>query len=167
MHFTSYCIGYASKKKRRVYLVPIILEIGILLLNGFWGDEHLRHPVFAAIFSGSLLFAMGMQNALVSRISGNVVRTTHLTGMFTDLGIDLYNIFQKSNKEVRNALKRSIVLRVNIIFFFLLGGIIGGFSFLYIRYVTFFLPALLLVIVLFYDPIRVNVLKTIYHWGNK
>lgn len=38
--------------------------------------------------SGVLSFAMGMQNSLVTRLSGSVVRTTHLTGVVTDLGIE-------------------------------------------------------------------------------
>jgi len=37
----------------------------------------------------ALAFAMGMQNALVTRVSGAVVRTTHLTGVVTDLGLEL------------------------------------------------------------------------------
>lgn len=32
--------------------------------------------------------AMGMQNSMVTRLSGAVVRTTHLTGVVTDLGIE-------------------------------------------------------------------------------
>lgn len=35
-----------------------------------------------------LCIAMGLQNALVTRLSGAVVRTTHLTGVVTDLGIE-------------------------------------------------------------------------------
>jgi uncharacterized membrane protein YoaK (UPF0700 family) len=35
-----------------------------------------------------LCFAMGMQNSLVTNLSGAVVRTTHLTGVLTDLGIE-------------------------------------------------------------------------------
>jgi uncharacterized membrane protein YoaK (UPF0700 family) len=35
-----------------------------------------------------LCMAMGMQNSLVTRLSGAVVRTTHLTGVVTDLGIE-------------------------------------------------------------------------------
>lgn len=47
-----------------------------------------RHPwVHVALLDG-LVFAMGMQNALVTKISGAVVRTTHLTGMLTDFGIE-------------------------------------------------------------------------------
>lgn len=39
-----------------------------------------------------LCFAMGWQNALITRISGAVVRTTHMTGTTTDLGIVLGNL---------------------------------------------------------------------------
>lgn len=41
-----------------------------------------------------LCFAMGMQNSLVTRLSGAVVRTTHLTGMVTDLGIEAARWFR-------------------------------------------------------------------------
>ena len=45
---------------------------------------------FVVTSAGSLLsFAMGMQNSLVTRLSGSVVRTTHLTGVVTDLGIEI------------------------------------------------------------------------------
>ena len=36
---------------------------------------------------------MGLQNALVTKVSQSVVRTTHLTGLFTDLGIELSQLF--------------------------------------------------------------------------
>jgi hypothetical protein len=37
---------------------------------------------------GAASAAMGLQNATITRISGNVVRTTHLTGVVTDLGLE-------------------------------------------------------------------------------
>jgi uncharacterized membrane protein YoaK (UPF0700 family) len=40
-----------------------------------------------------LSFAMGLQNALVTRVSGAVVRTTHITGVLTDIGIQLVQMF--------------------------------------------------------------------------
>ncbi len=36
-----------------------------------------------------MAYAMGIQNALVTRVSGAVVRTTHMTGVVTDIGIQL------------------------------------------------------------------------------
>ena len=73
-----------------------------------------------------LLFAMGLQNSLVTTISNSVVRTTHLTGLFTDLGIELSRLFFNKDKEVRSKLYASIGLRFSIINFFFLGGIVGG-----------------------------------------
>ncbi len=45
-------------------------------------------PYFTDAHLVLLSFAMGMQNSLVTRLSGAVVRTTHLTGVVTDLGIE-------------------------------------------------------------------------------
>ena len=41
-----------------------------------------------------LCVAMGMQNSMVTRISGAVIRTTHLTGVVTDLGIEAARWFR-------------------------------------------------------------------------
>ena len=46
------------------------------------------HPRVHDAEAAILCAAMGMQNSLVTRLSGAVVRTTHLTGVFTDLGIE-------------------------------------------------------------------------------
>ncbi|MGN8072510.1 DUF1275 family protein [Mucilaginibacter sp. 22184] len=46
------------------------------------------------MFAGSLLFAMGIQNALVSIVFGSLVRTTHLTGTFIDLCIEFAQVLQ-------------------------------------------------------------------------
>jgi len=100
---------------------------------------------------------MGMQNAMVTMISGSVVRTTHLTGMFTDLGIDLSSLFfQHRNKD---GLKNRIGLRLAIIFFFLAGCVAGGYLFGILHYHTFFVPVVLLVVVMFYDYFRFRALK--------
>jgi uncharacterized membrane protein YoaK (UPF0700 family) len=61
----------------------------IVLFVAIFGRHYDHSLQETEYFAGSLLFAMGMQNAMVSMISGSVVRTTHLTGMFTDLGIEL------------------------------------------------------------------------------
>jgi len=57
--------------------------------------EHRASP--DEVMSGHLLwvttasgcFSMGLQNATITRISGGVVRTTHVTGVITDLGLEL------------------------------------------------------------------------------
>ncbi|NOW99050.1 uncharacterized membrane protein YoaK (UPF0700 family) [Mucilaginibacter sp. SG564] len=80
------------------------------------------------MFVVGLLFAMCIQNALVSIISGSLVSTAHLTGTFTDLCIELAQVLQKSNTD-RPLLKSRIRLRLAIIFFFMCGPFGGAYLF--------------------------------------
>lgn len=148
-------IRRAGDDKPYAYTVPII---GIILILSFvllFGNDYDGSLVKTEYFAGSLLFAMGMQNALVSMISGSVVRTTHLTGMFTDLGIDLSAAVYPSER-ADPALKRKIILRVSIIGCFLFGGLVGGYLFVSYKYLAFVVPICLLLLALFYDYFRVR-----------
>ncbi|MBS1564255.1 MAG: DUF1275 domain-containing protein, partial [Bacteroidetes bacterium] len=147
-----------GRNRAFAYTVPLLVEVLILCFVGAFGFTYDNSIVRTEYFAGSLLFAMGMQNALVSMISGSVVRTTHLTGMFTDLGIEL-SAMLTSGERYRAALKRKIVLRVTIISFFLLGGIVGGYAFVQLRYHAFFIPVSFLLIALLYDYFRVRFLR--------
>jgi len=153
--FTSFLIGKAGRNKTYAYTLPITIEVLILLLAGAFGYTYDHSIPQTEYFAGSLLFAMGMQNALVSVISGSVVRTTHLTGMFTDLGIELYAALS-SNPQHRQGIKKKITLRLVIIASFLTGGIAGAYAFLRMAYHTFYIPAVLLVIAMFYDAFRIR-----------
>lgn len=113
-----------KKSDAYVYVIPTILEIIILLCAAFFGEWFVaRSP---DIFAFCLLFAMGMQNSLVTSISNSAVRTTHLTGLFTDLGIEISQLFFYRHIDQRSKLLSSIKLRLTIIGFFFLGGIAGG-----------------------------------------
>jgi uncharacterized membrane protein YoaK (UPF0700 family) len=61
--------------------------------------------------------SMGVQNSMVTQISNSIVRTTHLTGLFTDLGTNCHNCFLKAKRTKK--LSASIYLRLSIIFFLL------------------------------------------------
>ncbi|OJW85145.1 MAG: hypothetical protein BGO69_08810 [Bacteroidetes bacterium 46-16] len=159
--FTSaWYIRSVGSNARYAFTVPIVAEMIILLLVGTLGASFHKTPMETECFAGSLLFAMGMQNALVTMISGSVVRTTHLTGMFTDLGIDLSAVLKEGHKHF--ALRRRVLLRIVIIFCFLLGGVLGGYIFPVLRYHTFYIPAGILCIAMFYDSLRFRALKMIH-----
>ncbi len=67
---------------RLIYIIPTIIESTILFLLAVFGQFLIsQNPDLLAC---SLLFAMGLQNSLVTTISNATVRTTHLTGLFTD-----------------------------------------------------------------------------------
>lgn len=103
---------------------PTLIESMILLLVAIFGKFIITDNPNLIAFS--LLFAMGLQNSLVTSISKATVRTTHLTGLFTDLGIELSQLFFYKQPEQKYRLHSSIKLRLTIISFFFLGGIIGG-----------------------------------------
>ena len=89
---SSYLIELISQKTERyIYVFPISIEILILFTIGIFGSNLMLEN--SNIIAFSLLFAMGLQNALVTKISNATVRTTHLTGLFTDLGIELSQLF--------------------------------------------------------------------------
>ncbi len=90
--------------------------------------------------AGALLAAMacGLQNAMVTTYSGAVVRTTHLTGMFTDLGIGLGHLLRGMPLKVRQ-----LSLSALVITGFLGGAIAGTWLFQLYGYRALLVPAVL------------------------
>ena len=80
--------------------------------------------------------ACGLQNAMVSTYSGAVIRTTHLSGMFTDLGIYIGHALRGIPVD-----SKRLRLCVIVISGFLFGGIAGTFVFDALSYAALFLPA--------------------------
>lgn len=86
---------------KSIYVLPMALETAALIAFGLLVARHSRFhdgdgivmsaaPMFAS--TAVACFAMGLQNATITRISGGVVRTTHVTGVVTDLGLELAHI---------------------------------------------------------------------------
>jgi len=153
---SSLILSVFGENQRFSYFIPIILEIVLLVICALYGYKYDGMLGSKEYFAGSLLFAMGLQNALVSVVSGSVVRTTHLTGTFTDLGIDLAKLL-KVDKARRVELKTKIQLRLYIIGSFMGGAIIGAYQFHRFGFSAFFIPAAILLFTLVYDLLRVRV----------
>lgn len=156
--FTSIILSFTGENQRFSYFIPVIIEILILLVSALYGHKYNGTLAAKEFFAGSLLFAMGLQNALVSMVSGSVVRTTHLTGTFTDLGIDLAQILH-GNKAERPNLKSKIKLRIYIIFFFMAGAVLGAYLFQGFGFPSFFAPITILLFALVYDLLRIKAKK--------
>lgn len=139
-------VEIVSRKKPRIaHALPMFIEIVILSSVGFSTDFNPNYIAYA------LLFAMGLQNALVTNISQSVVRTTHLTGLFTDLGIELSQLFFYKKETEMKRLTRSIFLRISIILFFFIGGVLGGLLFKSFQLKILLFAVVLLVVALFLD----------------
>ena len=144
---SSFLVEVISKKNNSyIYVIPTIIESIILFFVAFLNNFLEPHTL-----AFCLLFAMGLQNSLVTTISNAAVRTTHLTGLFTDLGIELSQLFFYKEKE---KLLSSIKLRLTIISFFFLGGIIGGIFYSIVSLYVLGIAGTILISGLLYDNLK-------------
>ena len=133
--------GVASKYVLPVGVQALLLTAMAVLINAY-GLSH-RRPVapdaqwrLYYLLSGLASFAMGLQNATITRISGAVVRTTHLTGVVTDLGLEgvQYLLWAWDKTRGRAAGRAERVVRVSqrhpsVLRILLLASIVGSFLF--------------------------------------
>lgn len=88
---TALMVNFARRRgARHPYAPTLLVEAVLLLVFGLAGarmegDSVATAPAIAVL----LCYAMGLQNALVSKISNAEIRTTHVTGLVTDIGIEL------------------------------------------------------------------------------
>ena len=129
---SGFLIQDSTLKLRRRYGVALLLESLMLCGAVLLLQRHSDGGVYLA--SG----ACGLQNAMVSTYSGAVVRTTHLSGMFTDLGISLGHALRGLPVDM---------LRLRLCFLiisaFFSGGVAGAFCFHRLGYSTLLIPAAL------------------------
>lgn len=114
----------------RRYGVALLIESSLL----FAAVPLLEVGSTFGIYSASC--ACGLQNAMVSTYSGAVVRTTHLSGMFTDLGIFLGHSLRGLPVDTRR-----LRLCFLIISGFLCGGAAGAVAFRHLKYSALIIPA--------------------------
>lgn len=153
--FSNFIIEITQKvTDKNIFVIPIFIEAILLLIIALLNFNYIvQHPNLIAC---CLLFAMGLQNSLVTTISNSVVRTTHLTGLFTDLGIEISQLFFYKTLEQRTKLFSSIKLRITIITTFFIGGILAGLFFSTYKMKTLLIASLILMIGLFVDYINVK-----------
>ena len=158
---SSYLIEkYKENKRLNVFVIPTIIECIILISIGVLSNIiELKYPDLIVCL---LLVAMGIQNSFVTKISDAIVRTTHLTGLFTDLGIDISHLLFPKLRDQRAQLKENIKLRLYIISFFFLGGLVGVvlYSKFHLKLNTLIFAAIILLLSLFYDDFRYSLIKT-------
>ncbi len=130
-------------------LSGFIVQDSTLNLNRRYGVALVVESLllFAAIpllhrdnFSGDCLAsaACGLQNAMASTFSGAVIRTTHVSGIFTDLGIFIGHWMRGLPVDFRR-----LRLWFVLIATFGAGGTVGALLFARLNYNTLYLPAVL------------------------
>lgn len=124
-------VGNEALRMGRRYGIALLLE-SILLALAWYG---FRQGAFYAELCASA--ACGLQNAMVATYSGSVIRTTHLTGIVSDIGSTLGNFFAG-----RGLLKTQLKLQSAILFAFLGGAAVGSVVFQYWHYHAVLLSSL-------------------------
>lgn len=161
--FASFLVGAATsailmnwarrKHLQSEFALALLLEAALLTLFGVLGHNL---DVFAGPFTTVtvllLCFVMGLQNAMITKVSGAIIRTTHMTGNATDLGIELGKLFYWNSEgptsvDKVTANREKLSLHASMIGSFVTGGLAGALGFKRLGFgVTVPIAALLLVI---------------------
>ncbi|MBP6277246.1 MAG: DUF1275 domain-containing protein [Limnohabitans sp.] len=125
---------------RSSYSLPLMLESVALLVFGLFGAAIAAwSQVFLPVTVVLLCFIMGLQNAVITKISKAEIRTTHITGLVTDMGIELgkwvYLNRLHEPSPVR-ANRERLRIQTGLVMGFLLGGLLGAMGFKHWGYVT-------------------------------
>ena len=139
---TAVLVNWARQNHlRSEYALPLLLEAGLLLVFGLLGATLNRQTPFAVPLTVLVLaFTMGLQNALMSKISASQIRTTHMTGVITDMGIELGKLFywnQGARPPELQVRANRIKLRLYAMLLgaFMAGGVVGAAGFKYLGFV--------------------------------
>lgn len=161
--FSNYIIIHGSKRKTYLtHSIPLILEIVCLLIVGVYGQFFYKETLMETeILVALLLFSMGLQNGLTASISNFVVKTTHLTGLTTDLAVHLSMITLKKYRE-KQEIRDKIKLMVSIASSYLVGGIIAGSITYWFQFTVFYYISIAMVFILVYDFSKTYVDISIY-----
>ena len=125
---------------RSAYGLPLMLESAALLVFGLFGASmNVFVPLFLPLTVILLCFMMGLQNAVITKISRSEIRTTHVTGLVTDIGIELGKlVYVNARSDSAPVLANRQRLRIQSLLLasFFAGGLFGAFGFKYAGFVT-------------------------------
>jgi uncharacterized membrane protein YoaK (UPF0700 family) len=150
---------------RSEYALPLLAEALLLLVFGLIGGTLNQQTPFSVPLTVLVLaFTMGLQNALISKISASQIRTTHMTGVITDLGIELGKLVYQNRHDsplasrVR-ANRAKLRLYASLLGAFVSGGLVGAGGFKYVGFI-WVLPLAMLLLVASLPPLVADLRRT-------
>lgn len=126
---SGFVIGQTSLKLGKSYGRALYIEAALLLISYFLYKEHDYFGQLAAAM------ACGLQNAMVATYSGAVIRTTHLTGLTSDMGAAIGNWLAG-----RSISKPTLGFQAIIWYCFCGGGAVGAGLYSQVGYGALFVP---------------------------
>jgi len=141
---TAMIVNWGHRRKiHSEFALPLLLEAALLLVFGLVGANlNLYLPLTVPAIALLLCFVMGLQNAIVTKASKAEIRTTHMTGVITDIGIELGKLLywnksgEANQKSYVKANREKLKTHSFIFVMFLVGGIFGAISFKQVGYIS-------------------------------
>lgn len=130
-----------SHQLQSEYALSLVFEAVLLLIFGALGEYfHDFMGLFVSITIMLLCFIMGLQNAIITKISNAVIRTTHITGIVTDIGTELGRMcywnrkIDKEDQAYIRANREKLYLLSGLLLMFFAGGVVGAYGFKFIGF---------------------------------
>lgn len=149
---TAITVNWARRHGLRSrFAIPLLLEAVLLIVFGL-SDGMLSCCSALAIPATVLLlcYLMGLQNAVITKVSNAEIRTTHVTGLVTDIGIELGRLIYVNREDRGDPVRANRArLGVHLLLFaaFLGGGLAGAVGFKHLGFLATLPLALLLIVV--------------------
>ena len=160
---TAILVNWALQQRlHSSYALVLLIEALLMLLFGLVGAVTLdwRTPFAVPATVLLLSFIMGLQNAVITKMSSAQIRTTHMTGVITDLGIELGKLLYWNRSSARpeqqvRANHQRLRLLAGLLAMFLVGGVAGAAGFKHLGFV-FVLPLALVLLALALPPLWID-----------
>lgn len=133
---SGFLVNYALRRRiRGHYAASVAFEAALLIGFALHGPRLAAASLLQVPDTVLLLsFVMGMHNALITQVSQAVVRTTHMTGIVTDLGLEASRLLYLNRSRDKRLLpviadRSKIRLHGALLGSFFVGGVAGALAF--------------------------------------
>ncbi|WP_268223248.1 YoaK family protein [Sinomicrobium oceani] len=156
-------INFNQKNTYAAHSAPLMIEIACLLAVGTYGQFFYRETLNETeIMVALMLFAMGIQNGLTASISNFSVKTTHLTGLTTDVGL-LTSMFTKREYREDKSLRARAQVLFAIATSYVTGGIFAGVVYQQIGFMVFYIASLVIGVIICYEYYKIKIRKMVWN----
>ncbi|AQW30976.1 YoaK family protein [Ralstonia syzygii subsp. celebesensis] len=133
---TAVLVNWGRRRSTQsAFALPLLLGFGLM---GASLSQY--RVVFVPVTVALLCFMMGLQNAIITKISRAEIRTTHVTGLTTDIGIEIGKAlyWNRGHRHLHAVVADRPKLRLlsSLLGMFFLGGLTGAMGFKHIGYVA-------------------------------